>query len=151
LDRVSGGVSSVCLENTHSRWIRDFDLGSGLKIGSNEMTLKIIDITGEFALSSNCGQQLYDLIFPLLKSSKAVELDFSGVAVVASAFFNVAIGQLLQDFDADDLNRRLKIVHIAPNAASLLRHVLANAKRYYGDPRYQIAVDSTMEEYAASL
>jgi STAS-like domain of unknown function (DUF4325) len=115
------------------------------------MTLKIIEIAGAFALSSNCGQQLYDLIFPLLKASKSVELDFSGVNVVASAFFNVAIGQLLQDFDSDDLNRRLTIVNINPNAESVLRHVLANAKRYYADTKYQAAVDSTMEEYAASL
>jgi STAS-like domain of unknown function (DUF4325) len=115
------------------------------------MNFKIIEIVGEFAISSSCGQQLYDLIFPLLKASKAVELDFSGVNVVASAFFNVAIGQLLQDFDADDLNQRLKIVNINPNAESVLRHVLANAKRYYGEPKYQAAVDSTMEEYAASF
>jgi STAS-like domain of unknown function (DUF4325) len=115
------------------------------------MNFKIIEIVGEFALSSSCGQQLYDLIFPLLKASTAVELDFSGVNVVASAFFNVAIGQLLQDFDADDLNQRLKIVNINPNAESVLRHVLANAKRYYGEPKYRAAVDSTMEEYAASF
>jgi STAS-like domain of unknown function (DUF4325) len=119
--------------------------------GANTMNFKIIEIVGEFALSSSCGQQLYDLIFPLLKSSNAVELDFSGVNVVASAFFNVAIGQLLQDFDADDLNHRLRIVNIDPNAESVLRHVLTNAKLYYADAKYQAAVDSTMEEYAESM
>jgi hypothetical protein len=115
------------------------------------MNFKVIEMVGAFALSSGCGQQLYDLIYPVLKTGRSVELDFSGVNVVASAFFNVAIGQLLQDFDAEALNQQLKILNITPNAESVLRHVLANAKRYYSDVKYQKAVDSTMEEYAASL
>jgi hypothetical protein len=115
------------------------------------MNFKIIEIVGEFALSSASGQQLYDLILPALKSGQAVELDFAGVNVVASAFFNVALGQLLQDFDADDLNQRLQLENLQPHAQTVLRHVLTNAKRYYSDQKYQEAVDSTMAEYAASL
>lgn len=115
------------------------------------MTINVHEITGEYGISADAGQQVFDQIHTELLDGRSVELDFSGVNVFASAFFNFAIGQLLQDIPADDLNQLLKITHLNANGATLLRHIIANAKKYYSDPQYQDAVNTVMEEYAASF
>lgn len=115
------------------------------------MTLKIHDITGNYAISADHGQQVYDKIHSELLDGRAVELDFSEVNVFASAFFNFAIGQLLKDIPPDDLNRLLQISNLNSNGATILRQIIDNAKKYYGDPEYQEAADAVMEEYAASF
>ncbi len=108
------------------------------------------EITGQYAISFDDGQQLFDLIHPLLQSGQTVELDFAGVTVFASAFFNVAIGQLLQDISSETLNEKLIIEHLSPHGDTVLQQVIDNAKLYYSDPAYRQAVDTVREEYAAS-
>ena len=108
------------------------------------------EITGAFAIAPDNGQKLYDQIHPLLLAGQTVELDFDGVRVFASAFFNFAVGQLLKDLSSDLLNQQLHITNLSENGQAILRRVIENAKRYYAEPRYQQAVDSAVEEYAAS-
>jgi len=115
------------------------------------MILKIHNMTGNYAISADHGQQVYDQIHSKLLDSCAVELDFSEVKVFASAFFNFAIGQLLKDISPDDLNRLLQISNLDSNGAAILRQIIDNAKKYYGDLEYQQAADAVMEEYAASF
>ncbi|NET30433.1 MAG: STAS-like domain-containing protein [Cyanothece sp. SIO1E1] len=115
------------------------------------MAYKVYELTGEYAMSSESGQKLYDLIHPELLADNSVELDFSGVNVFASAFFNFAIGQLLKDISSDDLNRQLSFTALNTNGHSVLRRVIENAKRYYSDQQYREAVDVVLEEYASSF
>jgi hypothetical protein len=115
------------------------------------MVYKIHEITGEYATDADSGQQVYDLIHSQLLCDQSVELDFSGVSVFASAFFNFAIGQLLKDLPSDRLNELLKITNLTPNGYSILKRVIDNAKHYYSDVQYQKAVDTVLEGYAASF
>lgn len=115
------------------------------------MSYRIYEMTGEYATDAESGQQIYDLIHTPLQANQPVELDFSGVNVFASAFFNFAIGQLLNDVPADRLNQRLQVTNLSHSGSSILNRVLENAKRYYSDTQYQEAVDSVLEEYAASV
>ena len=115
------------------------------------MTCNIYDIVGEYAITADGGQKVYDQIHPELLAGNAVELDFTGVKVFASPFFNFAIGQLLKDIAADNLNAKLKFTALNNNGQNVLERVIANAKRYYSDPRYQEAVDTVLEEYAAGF
>lgn len=115
------------------------------------MSYKIYDITGEYAADTDSGQQVYDLIYPELLAGHSIELDFDGVSVFASAFFNFAIGQLLKDLTPDSLNKCLKITNLSFNGHGLLKRVIDNAKHYYSDAQYQNAVDNVLEEYAASF
>lgn len=115
------------------------------------MTYKIYDIVGEYAISADGGQKIYNQINPKLLAGDSVELDFTGVKVFASPFFNFAIGQLLKDIAADDLNRLLSFTCLNDNGQKVLERVIANAKRYYCDPQYRKAVDTVLEEYAASF
>jgi STAS-like domain of unknown function (DUF4325) len=115
------------------------------------MRYNIHEITGQCAISSADGKQLFDSIHPKLNEQEPVELDFAGVNIFASAFFNVAIGQLLQDIPNETIEKNLTITHLSPNGAIILEQVIENAKLYYSDPSQKAAVDTVMEEYAASF
>jgi hypothetical protein len=115
------------------------------------MRYNIYEITGQYAISFDDGQQLFDLIHPQLIKEQVVELDFAEVKIFASAFFNIAIGQLLQDIPTETLNKYLLIMNLASHGAVVLEQVIENAKLYYSDPSQKEAVDTVMEEYAASF
>ncbi|MEL6353891.1 MAG: STAS-like domain-containing protein [Cyanobacteria bacterium J06627_28] len=115
------------------------------------MELKIHEITGEYAISSDAGQRIYEQIQPALLDGGKVELDFSDVKVFVSAFFNLAIGQLLKDISGDDLNQLLTLSNLNPSGAELLKTIIANAKQYYSDAERKKAVDTAIGEYAVSF
>ena len=114
------------------------------------MRVLIHDITrGEDAITLDDGQRVYDRIHPELRAGRAVELDFSGVTVLASPFFNAAIGQLLRDLSPNDLNRLLQVSNLTPVGTNVMRQVIANAKRYYAEPDYRKAVTEVLTALAA--
>lgn len=108
-------------------------------------------VGGDSGITLQDGQQLYDVIHPALRSGEAVRIDFSGVDIIASPFLNAAIGHLLEDISPDDLNRLLQIDGMPPAGMNTLRHVIANAKRYYSDPTIRQAVDRAIREEAEAL
>jgi STAS-like domain of unknown function (DUF4325) len=110
----------------------------------------IYEITGQYAIAPNSGQELYDQIFPHLSEGKNIELDFSRVNIFATAFFNVAMGQLLKDLSRSDLNRQIQITGLNNDGQYILKRVMDNSERYYTQPSYRQAVDSVMEEYMAN-
>jgi hypothetical protein len=115
------------------------------------MTYKIYDTVGEYAITADGGQKVYDQIYSELVAGNPVELDFTGVKIFASPFFNFAIGHLLKDIAADDLNRLVSFTNLNENGQNVLERVISNAKRYYSDPQYREAVDTVLEEYAANF
>ena len=115
------------------------------------MLYNMREIVGEYCITLEDGQKVYDLIHPQLVAGCSVELSFTGVKVFASPFFNFAIGQLLVDIHADELNRLLKITNLNAVGASVLKRVIENAKRYYSDEHFYNAVDEVLAEQAISL
>jgi uncharacterized protein DUF4325 len=95
--------------------------------------VKIIakDIVGENAISMQSGKLLYDKIATPLLSNETVELDFSGVKIFGSPFFNVSIGLLLKDIKLEDLQDRLKITELNADGKQLLNFVIKNALKFY--------------------
>jgi len=114
------------------------------------MIYKVYETTGKFATDIDSGQKLYDLIYDNLRQGESVELDFTNVGVFASAFFNYAIGQLLQKISADEFKRLLTFKELSVTGNNLLKRVIDNAEQYYSDIQYRQAVDPVIEEYAAS-
>ncbi|MBH8562770.1 STAS-like domain-containing protein [Nostoc sp. CENA67] len=115
------------------------------------MVYKIFNIVGEYAITAESGQNVYDQIHPVLLAGNSVELDFTGVKVFASLFFNFAIGQLLKDIPADKLNQQVEFIGISSDGWNVLERVITNAKHYYSDERFRNAVDTVMAEQAATL
>ena len=91
------------------------------------------DIVGHNAISMQSGTNLYDIISTNILSGKAVELDFEGVNLFASPFFNASIGLLLKDIELPELQSNLKIENLSPVGKHLLNHVIKNAIEYYDE------------------
>jgi len=102
------------------------------------------DVVGENCITLSDGQVIYDRIYPELSSGRSVLLDFEGVRVFASPFFNAAIGQLLRDLAPEDLNQKLKISNLSATGRSALRAVIRNARGYYADPEIARVVDEVL-------
>ena len=112
------------------------------------MTIKVHETVGRYCITADGGQKLYDLIYPQLRADNPVELDFTGVDVFASPFFNFAIGQLLRDFPPDRLNHLVRFSALKPNGRKVLERVIDNAKHYYSDEKFHQALDAVIAEKA---
>lgn len=107
--------------------------------------LEIKSLVGDSCVTSTDGQHVYDEIHPKLSSGESVYLNFAGVRVFASPFFNFAIGQLLKDLEPENLNRLLKVENITADGLLVWERVVKNAKDYYTDPNRKKAVDETLK------
>jgi hypothetical protein len=115
------------------------------------MKINVKQDIGENCMTVKQGQKLYDIIYPALIAAKTVEIDFIGVRIFASPFFNYAIGQLLRDLTAVQLNELLVIRNLNAVGSSTLELVIENAGRYYSDENFRHAKDEVMREMAASM
>lgn len=115
------------------------------------MKYSVRDAIGEYGITLSDGQKVYDVIHPELRAGHLVELDFAGVDIFASPFFNAAIGNLLEDIRSEDLNQRLKISNLSAVGTDVLRNVLENSKQYYSDNSSRKAVDAILSEWAEAV
>lgn len=114
------------------------------------MKLMVYEIIhGEDAITMEDGRSVNNRIYPELKAGREVDLDFSGVSVFASPFFNTAIGQLLRDMSSDELNRLLKVSGLSAVGMNIMRQVITNAKRYYSEPDYRRVLTEVLNSLAA--
>jgi STAS-like domain of unknown function (DUF4325) len=112
------------------------------------MTITIFDLIGEFAVAAEDGQRVYEQITAALPSQAAIELDFSRVRVVATPFFNAAIGRLLKDVSPEDLHKRIFFKNLSTVGHQVLTKVIENAKQYYhGDPAAREALDKILIDH----
>ncbi len=88
-------------------------------------------LIGKTCMTPDDGTKVYELTYPELRAEHPVELDFAGVEIFASPFFNFAIGQLLRDISPDTLKRLLKFSHLNGVGNQILKQVIKNSKRYY--------------------
>ena len=110
------------------------------------MRILVREIVGENAVTLDDGQNIFNQIRPELGRNGPVELDFTGVTVVSSPFFNAAIGQLLKDLPPDELDGQLKVENLITVGQDLLRGVIEGAKRYYSSPDYRAAQTRVLQE-----
>mgnify|MGYP006351889375 CR=1 FL=1 len=99
------------------------------------MHIKVKELVGENAMTLDDGEAIYSRIHAPLTLGETVELDFDGVQVFASPFFNAGIGRLLGgDLTTEMLNSRLKFDHLSVFGARVLRRVIEDAKDYCAAP-----------------
>jgi hypothetical protein len=104
-------------------------------------------LIGENCITPDQGKLVYAKIYPELKEGRLVELDFAGVRIFASPFFNEAIGRLLSDIAGDSLNRSLNIQNLSAAGLDVLRHVIENSKQYYSSGETKTALDRILAEH----
>lgn len=97
--------------------------------------IKISDIIGSnLGVSSEDGGAVFEKLEIALKAERPVELDFSGIEMVISAFLNAAIGRLLQKRKISEIRSQISFTNISQDDLELIDRVLENAERYYEDP-----------------
>lgn len=95
--------------------------------------IKVVDLTGKNAISMQTGEKLYNALHSNLIAGEKVAIDFEGVALFASPFFNASIGLLLKDVSVEQLQQQLSIVNISDVGRDLLNHVISNAIVFYSN------------------
>lgn len=111
----------------------------------------IRNLIGGICITLDDGEKVYDLIHPELIAGNLVELDFTGVDIIASPFLNAAIGELLKDLQPEDLDRLLKVSNLIPLGMRVMKRVIKNSKEYYSDEKIRKAVDEVLRKQALSL
>jgi hypothetical protein len=115
------------------------------------MMLKVISIIGENCITVEDGEQIYQLIHTDLSKEQDVTLDFTGVSIFASPFFNAAIGQLLRDVPPQHLQSHLHFVGLSAHGNHVLTRVIENAKRYYTNSHFRDSVEKVLAQQAQDL
>lgn len=96
--------------------------------------LKISEYTAlNIGVSSDEGDKINVIINQYLKDYQIVELDFSELTLLTTAFLNAAIGQLYKDYTSEVLSSRLKLTNVSPDDTSRFKLVTDRAKEYFKD------------------
>ena len=110
------------------------------------MDLIVKDIAGSNGIAFDAGQKVYDRIRDEVLAGRHVLLDFAGVRVFASPFFNAAIGQFLRDLTTEELMDRVAFANLQPVGEQVLARVVKNSRQFYHDPQARKALDSVLKE-----
>lgn len=108
------------------------------------MKLNVLSIVGENCITLEDGEELHHRISYGLSHGDTVEVDFTGVRVYASPFFNAAIGKLVGEFQKNTINNSLKFDGLTGRGDHVLKRVLKNAEHYYTNPEYEKALISVI-------
>jgi STAS-like domain of unknown function (DUF4325) len=84
-----------------------------------------------FCVASEDGARLYDTIFQHLKANEPVNVSFSGVTRMTTAFLNAGIGQAYNEFTEEHIRKYLHVSSMDEKGTSLLRRVVERAKLFF--------------------
>lgn len=111
-------------------------------------TLQILNIIGdEFAVESDDGQKVFDLIARAFDHHEKVRLSFQNIEIVTTAFLNAAVGQLYKNYSEAFIKENLIPIEISKSAKVALKRVVDTAKIYYRDPEaLQRSINEILED-----
>lgn len=112
------------------------------------MKVIINDLIGSRCILKDDGQKLFNEIIPFLEKGDDVFLDFSGVYLFASPFFNFSIGQLISFISEETLRNKLHIENLDIIGRNVMERVIENAARFHQDKDYKKIVDQILEQQA---
>lgn len=92
-------------------------------------------IKSELAVSTEKGNEVFELVDSYLKKNERVELDFAGITIMITAFLNAAIGRLYSNkaYTRDFLNGHLILQNVEEDDRILFKDVIQRAKEYFAD------------------
>ncbi len=115
------------------------------------MTVSLVNRFGRYIMADSSGRELATEIRATLARGEDVSVDFAGVTSVITAFLNPAFGELYENADADEIDRRVTALGLSTVQEASLCAVREHARRYYGDPAYRRALDAALEATLAEF
>ncbi|QNN42946.1 STAS-like domain-containing protein [Pedobacter roseus] len=92
-------------------------------------------IKSELAVSTEKGNEVFEIIDSYLQKNEKVELDFAGINIMITAFLNAAIGRLYGNkaYTTEFLNEHLKVENVEKEDRALFKDVIQRAKEYFAN------------------
>ncbi|MBY0486130.1 MAG: STAS-like domain-containing protein [Flavobacteriaceae bacterium] len=92
-------------------------------------------INSELAVSTENGNKVFEIVDSYLQKKEKVELDFSGITIMITAFLNAAIGSLYskKEYTGEFLNEYLKLENVEKDDRILFKDVIQRAKEYFAN------------------
>jgi hypothetical protein len=105
-----------------------------IKIMQTQILIKDV-INTNFAVTTEDGNTIFELLDSNLSKNNAVSLDFQGINLMTTAFLNSAIGQLysIDKYSSAFLNSNLKLVNVQEQDKPLFALVVKRAKEYFAN------------------
>jgi hypothetical protein len=100
------------------------------------MQILIKDIINtSFAVTTEDGNTIFELLDDNFSKNKMVILDFQGITLMTTAFLNSAIGQLYSNdkYSSIFLNTNLKLINVQEQDRPLFALVVKRAKEYFAN------------------
>jgi len=87
-------------------------------------------IKSPLAVNTQQGKRIFEIIRQELDKKNAVDVDFSGLTTITTAFLNLSIGRLYSLNEPSELNKRVKILSGSLTAfqKQKIQRVMENAK-----------------------
>lgn len=90
------------------------------------VTIKVVDIC-DMAFAENDGLKLRFKMQELLNSNESIEIDFTGITIYTSAFFNVSIGYFISNKGLDYCNKKIIVSNLNNLGVDTFNHFYNNA------------------------
>ncbi len=92
-----------------------------------EKTIKILDYC-KMALSEVDGKKVRTIIENEIAESHTVVLDFSGINIFATPFFNSSIGYFIMKFSPEEYEMKIKVANLTKLGVDTYSHSKENAE-----------------------
>lgn len=111
------------------------------------MKLDVGEVVGVHCIASEDGEQVFERVQAALeRGDDRVVLDFGGVEIVASPFFNALVGALMESYSADEINARVEFANLSGDGSAVLQRVIDNARDYYTHPKVREYYDRRADD-----
>ena len=100
---------------------------------------------GERCISAMSGQILFRLISDAINGNDPIFLDFAGVSIFASPFFNHSIGRLYAENSKDELDNLIKIVNLNEVGQLIVSKVIENSQNFKNSKDLSAAIDQILQ------
>lgn len=99
-------------------------------------TVKVYKVLGyPFAVSTEDGEKIFNLLNANLKEEKKIIIDFSDIELIVSTFLNASIGQLYGLYSTQFIQQYLSITNMTNEDLDILKKVTDTAKAYFKDKK----------------
>lgn len=92
-------------------------------------------LKSHFAVSTEDGEKLFNIINEDFKKKNQVRLDFKNIELIVSTFLNASIGQLYGLYTTEFIQQYLSVQNMANEDLAILKKVTDRAKEYFKDKR----------------